>query len=135
VRDDQDLADAYQDTFLALHRARHTYQPQRPIEPWLFAIARNVVADYGRRWERRSRHELLTDSDPEPVPEQPPRDFGAELAAALRALPNRQREALQLLKFQGLSIREAAARVGTTPGALKLRAHRAYLALKASFRK
>jgi RNA polymerase sigma-70 factor (ECF subfamily) len=53
----------------------------------------------------------------------------------MRALPNRQREALQLLKFQGLSIREAAARVGTTPGALKLRAHRAYLALKTAFRK
>jgi len=135
VRDSQDLADAYQDTFLALHRARHTYQPTRPIEPWLFAIARNVVADYGRRWQRRSRHELLTDHDPEPIPEPPPRDFGVELATAMRALPNRQREALQLLKFQGLSIQEAAARVGTTPGALKLRAHRAYLALKATFRK
>jgi RNA polymerase sigma-70 factor (ECF subfamily) len=135
VRDNQDLADAYQDTFLALHRARHTYQPTRPIEPWLFAIARNVVADYGRRWQRRTRHELLTDNDPEPIPDQPPRDFGAELATAMRALPNRQREALQLLKFQGLSIQEAAARVGTTPGAVKLRAHRAYLALKATFRK
>jgi RNA polymerase sigma-70 factor (ECF subfamily) len=135
VRDDQDLADAYQDTFLALHRARHTYQPARPIEPWLFAIARNVVADYGRRWQRRTRHELLTDDDPEPTPDPPPRDFGAELATAMRALPNRQREALQLLKFQGLSIQEAAARVGTTPGAVKLRAHRAYLALKATFRK
>jgi RNA polymerase sigma-70 factor (ECF subfamily) len=135
VRDSQDLADAYQDTFLALHRARHTYQPLRPIEPWLFAIARNVAADYGRRWERRTRHEVLTDSAPEPLPEPAPRDWGTELATAMRALPNRQREALQLLKFQGLSIREAAARVGTTPGALKLRAHRAYLALKTAFRK
>jgi RNA polymerase sigma-70 factor (ECF subfamily) len=76
VRDSQDLADAYQDTFLALHRARHTYQPLRPIEPWLFAIARNVAADYGRRWERRTRHEVLTDSAPEPVPEPAPRDWG-----------------------------------------------------------
>lgn len=135
VRDRQDLADAYQDTFLALHRARHTYQPMRPIEPWLFAIARNVAADYGRRWERRRKHELLTETDPEPAVELPPPDFGSELDTAIRALPNRQREALQLLKFQGLSVREAAARVGTTPGALKLRAHRAYLALKAAFRK
>lgn len=135
VRDHQDLADAYQDTFLALHRARHTYQPLRPIEPWLFAIARNVAADYGRRSERRRRHELLTDYAPEPAQEPPPRDFGDELASAMRALPNRQREAVQLLKLQGLSVREAAARVGTTPGALKLRAHRAYLALKAAFRK
>ncbi len=135
LRDSEDLADAYQDTFLALHRARHTYQPPRPIEPWLFAIARNVVADHGRRWQRRNRYEILTESAPESLPDPPPRDFGSELATAIRALPNGQREAVQLLKIQGLSIREAAARVGTTPTALKLRAHRAYLALRAAFRK
>ncbi len=135
VRDTQDLADAYQDTFLALHRARFRYQSSRPIEPWLFAIARNVAADYGRRRQRRRRHELLTAATPEPRPDPPARDVGTELDTAMRALPNRQREALQLLKLHGLSIREAAARVGTTPGALKLRAHRAYLALRATFRK
>jgi RNA polymerase sigma-70 factor (ECF subfamily) len=134
LRDHEDLADAYQDTFLALHRARHTYHPFRPIEPWLFAIARNVAADYGRRRQRRTRYEILTDAAPERTTESQ-RDLGAELDTALRALPNRQREAVQLLKVQGLSIHEAAARVGTTPGALKLRAHRAYLALRAAFRK
>lgn len=133
VRDREDLADAYQDTFLALHRARHTYQPLRPIEPWLFAIARNVAADHGRRRQRRARYEILTDTAPEPAVE-PEHDLGLQLDTALRALPNRQREALQLLKFQGLSVAEAAARAGTTPGALKVRAHRAYVALKAAFR-
>lgn len=134
VRDRDDLADAYQDTFLALHRARHTYQPSRPIEPWLFAIARNVAADYGRRRRRRLVHEMLTDAPPE-SPVDPERDLGTQFDAALRGLPNRQREALQLLKFQGLTVAEAAARAGTTPGALKVRAHRAYVALKAAFRK
>jgi RNA polymerase sigma-70 factor (ECF subfamily) len=134
LRDREDLADAYQDTFLALHRARHTYHPPRPIEPWLFAIARNIAADYGRRHQRRTRFEVLTDAAPD-RPAELTRDLGSELDTALRALPNRQREALQLLKFQGLSIREAAARVGTTPGALKLRAHRAYLAIKSAFGK
>jgi RNA polymerase sigma-70 factor (ECF subfamily) len=134
VQNSDDLADAYQDTFLALHRARFTYQFPRPIEPWLLAIARNVATDYGRRWQRRKRHELSTDAAPEPATE-PPRDVGSDLVTAMRTLPNRQREALQLLKLQGLSIREAAARLGTTPCALKLRAHRAYLALRATFRK
>ncbi|MCC6767281.1 MAG: RNA polymerase sigma factor [Deltaproteobacteria bacterium] len=135
VRNADDLPDAFQDTFLALHRARFTYQSPRPIEPWLFAIARNVAADYGRRWQRRRRHELPTDAAPEPTADAPSRDVGSELETALRTLPNRQREALQMLKLQDLSIREAAARLGTTPGALKLRAHRAYLALRAAFRK
>jgi RNA polymerase sigma-70 factor (ECF subfamily) len=134
LRDHEDLADAYQDTFLALHRARHTYQPLRPLEPWLFAIARNVAADYGRRGQRRARYEILTDNVPEPAAE-PEREVGAQLERALRNLPRRQREALQLLKFQGLSVVEAAARIGTTPGAMKIRAHRAYAALKLAFRK
>lgn len=134
VRDRDDLADAYQDTFLALHRARHTYQPSRPLEPWLFAIARNVAADYGRRRRRRLMHEMLTDALPD-SPVEPERDVGAQLDTALGRLPNRQREALQLLKFQGLTVAEAAARAGTTPGALKVRAHRAYVALKAAFRR
>ena len=133
VADRDDLSDAYQDTLLAMHRARHTYQPSRPIEPWLFAIARNVAADYGRRRRRRVGHEVLMAVLPD-RPVEAERDVGAQLDAALRRLPNRQREALQLLKFQGLSVAEAAARAGTTPGALKVRAHRAYVALKAAFR-
>lgn len=132
--DREDVADAYQDTFLAMHRARHTYQPRRPIEPWVFAIARNVATDYARRRHRRSRWEILTDTTPESAPE-PERDGGVRLDTMMRALPNRQREALQLLKVQGLTIKEAAARVGTTPTALKIRAHRAYVALRAAFRK
>ncbi len=134
VRNNDDLADAYQDTFLALHRARFMYQSPRPIEPWLFTIARHVAADYGRQWQRRRRRELPADAAPEPTTDAPLRDLGAELATAIQALPSRQREALRLLKLQDLSIREAAARLGTTPGALKLRAHRAYLALRAAFR-
>jgi RNA polymerase sigma-70 factor, ECF subfamily len=134
LRDRQDLADAYQDTFLAMHRARHSYQPLRPIEPWIFAIARNVAADYGRRHVRRARHEILTDVTPETVNE-PERDSNPRLETILGTLPIRQREALQLLKVQGLTVNEAAARAGTTPGALKIRAHRAYIAVRAAFRK
>lgn len=134
VRDTEDLADAYQDTFLAMHRARFSYQSPRPIEPWLFAIARNVAADYGRRWHRRHRHELSSELTPEPIADPSCAEPRPALATVMRTLPNRQREALQLLKLQGLSIREAASLVGTTPGALKLRAHRAYLALRAAFR-
>lgn len=133
VRDGADLADAYQDTFLALHRARFTYQSSRPIEPWIFAIARNVVADYGRRGYRRRVHELPTETTPDTSME-PAAEADSMLAKVLRTLPRSQREALQLLKLQGLSIREAASLIGTTPGALKLRAHRAYQALRTAFR-
>jgi RNA polymerase sigma-70 factor (ECF subfamily) len=134
LHDREEVADACQDTFLAVHRARHTYQPRRPIEPWIFAIARNVAIDYARRRLRRSRYEILTDAAPEATPEAE-RDTGTRLDSLLRTLPNRQREAVQLLKVQGLTVAEAAARAGTTPTALKIRAHRAYVTLRRALRK
>ncbi len=129
----EDVEDAYQDTFLALHRARHTYQPSRALEPWLLAIARNVAADYGRRRRRRAAREVLFAAVPEPAIE-PERGSCAELEQVMRLLPATQREALEMLKLKGLSVAEAAARAGTTTGALRVRAHRAYVALRAALR-
>jgi RNA polymerase sigma-70 factor (ECF subfamily) len=123
-----EVDDVGQEVLLALHRARHTYDPARPFEPWLYAIARHVVADHVRRRVRR-RAEVLTDAPPE---------VGAAgdglakpaLEQAWRRLPAAQREALELVGVEGLSVEAAAARAGTTPGALKVRFHRAYRALQ-----
>jgi RNA polymerase sigma-70 factor (ECF subfamily) len=129
LADPEDLADVYQDTLVHLHRARHTYDPARPFEPWLFAIARNAAADHGRRRRRRRAWETVVDDLPEVAMEGGA--FEPALADALRALPRPQREAFAMLKLEGLSVGAAAARAGITPGALKLRAHRAYKALRA----
>src|SRR3989442_56973 len=129
VRDPQDLADLYQETFLALHRARRTYKPPRPVEPWLFAIARHVLARHTQRDRTRMARELLVDSLPEALTEEG--GYGrVRLVQALERLPPPHREAIELLKLEGLSTEAAAARVGTTPRALRVRAHRAYQALR-----
>jgi len=133
IADRAEIEDAYQETLIAVHRARHTYQPRRPIEPWLFAIARNVAADYRRRGRRRTYREILSDSIPEQPVESAP-GVEMQLNEALRQLPPRQREALEMLKLEGLSVVQAASRAGTTTTALRIRAHRAYAALKAAFR-
>ena len=110
LTDAEDLADVYQDTLVHLHRARHTYDPTRAFEPWLFAIARNAAADHGRRRRRRRAWETAVDELPEVAMEG---------------------EAFTMLKLEGLSVGDAAARAGVSPGALKVRAHRAYKALRA----
>jgi RNA polymerase sigma-70 factor (ECF subfamily) len=133
IPDLSDLEDAYQETLVALHRARHTYLPSRPLEPWLFAIAKNVAADHARRRRRRAGREILVDALPD-QPVEPERDLRARLTRALNTLPPAQREALEMLKVEGLTVAEAATRAGTTTGALKVRAHRAYAALRAAFR-
>ena len=129
VRDSQDLGDLYQETFLALHRSRHTYDASRPVEPWLFAIAAHVVARYMRRRRTRTGREVLVDV----LPEDAVVEGGhtrLQIAQALERLPPTQRQAIELVKLEGLSTEAAAARAGTTPGALRVRAHRAYSALR-----
>ena len=123
-----DLEDVYQEVLLAVHRVRHTYDPRRPFEPWLFAIARFVAVSYFRR-HARVRREVLVEVAPEvAVGDDGPGTH--QIAEALRALSPTEREAIRLLQVEGLSFEQAAARMGTTPGAAKVRAHRAYKALR-----
>ena len=132
--DAHEIDDLRQETLITVHRARHTYDPSRPLEPWLFAIARSVAIDHHRRQARRRAREVAVEALPEVAA---PADLaGAEqrLAEALAALPAAQREAFELLQVEGLSGVEASRRAGTTPGALTVRAHRAYRALRALLR-
>jgi RNA polymerase sigma-70 factor (ECF subfamily) len=136
--DERTAEDLTQTTFLKIHRARSTYQRGAPVEPWVFAIARRTWLDH-RRSRRRHPEDLSADGV---VPEPASRDEAAEgfdrldpavadaLQAGLAALPEAQREAVLLLKAEGLSVADAAQIVGVTPGALKVRAHRGYEALR-----
>jgi len=124
VRDAEDARDLYQEVFLSLHRARHTYDPRRPLEPWLFTIARHVVRNYARRVVHRAR-----EIRPEVLPEAAAEDAGhlkPQLEQAIGALSRTQREALILLRVEGVPIEAAARRAGTTVGAMRVRAHRAF---------
>jgi len=124
-----EVEDVYQETFMALFQARHTYEAGRPLEPWLFAIARNVAADHSRRrWSRASWEELTAD-----LPERAEGDSPAaapDIEWLLTRLPPAQREAFAMLKLDGMTLETAAGRAGVSVGALKVRAHRAYKALR-----
>jgi RNA polymerase sigma-70 factor (ECF subfamily) len=129
VADPQELEDVYQEVFMAIFEARHTYELGRPFEPWLFAIGRNIAADYSRtRWSRSRWEELVAE-----LPEHPAyvsNTAPPELEAVLAELPADQREAFSMLKLEALSVQAAAARAGISVSALKVRAHRAYKALR-----
>jgi len=125
-----EIDDILQDVLLSVHRARHTYDPGRPLEPWLFAIARNVTIDHARRAISRSAWEIVVDDLPD-APADAAGDATPRLEEVLAKLPPAQRRAFEMLKIEGLSVEIAAARAGTSPGALKVRAHRAYKAVRA----
>ena len=129
VHDAQEVEDIVQDVLLVIHRARHTYDPARPFEPWMYAIARNTTIDHGRRRSTRGKREVLTEELPEVAAGAETSD--APLTAALARLPPNQRDAFSMLKIEGLSVDDAAKRAGVSPGTLRVRAHRAYRSVKA----
>jgi len=135
VREVSAAEDVVQNVLLSLHRARHTYQPDRPFGPWLRAIARNAVTDSLRARSRRAEREApLPDSDLIADTREPSRadaPLSPRMARALEELPPAQREAVLLIHVRELSVVEAAERAGISVSALKVRAHRGYKALRA----
>ncbi|MFN4157961.1 MAG: sigma-70 family RNA polymerase sigma factor [Gemmobacter sp.] len=122
----EEAEDLVQETLLAIHLKRDTHDPAQPVSNWIHAIARYRLTDHWRRQGRRGTVEL----DDEMM-EAVPGSGGAEAAVARRdlgkmlgTLPDAQREAIELVKVQGFSTEEAAARMGITVTTLKVRVHR-----------
>jgi RNA polymerase sigma-70 factor (ECF subfamily) len=120
--------DLLQDTFMQIHRSRHTYEPGRPVTPWVFAIARHVYLMKRRSAGRRMRFEerLAADALSNEVLHDDLRAIveGDEVRRALAQIPADQREALLLHHVEGWSFGEIAARLGIRVNAAKTRAFR-----------
>jgi RNA polymerase sigma-70 factor (ECF subfamily) len=131
-----EVEDLVQDVLLSVHTVRATYDPSRPFEPWLLAIVRNRLVDGARRYGRVARREIKIDdidvTFAEPATNEDSVEVGdaAALHEAVRALPEQQRQAIELTKLRELSLKEAAQVSGTSVGALKVATHRAMAALR-----
>jgi RNA polymerase sigma-70 factor (ECF subfamily) len=146
TRDDAATEDLMQQTFLQIHRARGSFLPGAPVMPWAFAIALRLVIDGARRRrvERRLFSDTPVDDDPMTYEANPAMATADELLHArrlewrvqqrLNALPEGQRTVYKLLQQDGLSLKKTAEVLGTSVTAVKLRAHRAYAALRAAVR-
>jgi RNA polymerase sigma-70 factor (ECF subfamily) len=137
VRDLHGCDDLLQETFLRMHKARGTFVTGAAVLPWAFAIARRLVVDRARR-DRLAPAGV--DDDPVtllPAGDRPEhvveaREAARRLGRALARLPESQRTAFELLKQDGLTLAEAAAVLGVSVTAVKLRAHRAYESIRAA---
>jgi RNA polymerase sigma-70 factor (ECF subfamily) len=120
--------DAVAETFTIAWRKADKI-PREPL-PWLLGIARRVLATQRRASERRER--LSNRLARNLVATSPDDQLGEALVAALNALPDRDREVLLLIAWEGLTAREAAAVVGVSPAAVYVRLHRARRRLRAA---
>src|SRR3984957_3576888 len=98
VFDQAEVDDVCQETLLAVFKSRHTYQPARPFEPWLFAIVRNVTAVYLQRNRQHARWHQPANEIPE-TPAEDEASLSVELNDGFNQLSADQLEALKLTKL------------------------------------
>jgi len=122
--------DLLQETWLRIHRVRHTYRPGEPVLPWIYAIARRVRVDGYRRTRRITLHEIAMELLPERPATAGDRYLGPAFNTLVAALPEAQREVVVMLKVGGLTLEEVARATSSTVGAVKQKAHRAYERLR-----
>jgi RNA polymerase sigma-70 factor (ECF subfamily) len=138
ARDPALAEDLLQQTFLNIHLARGSFIRGSDVVPWAYAIAHRLFVD---AYRRRRRDPLLQVGAPDSSPrhtdsgvedEYIAQEWARRLQRTLDNLPRSQREAFELLRFEGTSHQQAAEILGATITAVKLRAHRAYRALRAT---
>jgi RNA polymerase sigma-70 factor (ECF subfamily) len=131
-----EVEDLVQETLLAVHNQRHTYDAGQPLSAWVQAIARYKLVDL---WRRRARQESLQ------VPLDDEMDFLAatdsesaeaqrDLQVLLDTLPDRQRLPIIHTRLEGLSVEETAQRTGMSVSAVKVGVHRGLKALAEKIR-
>ena len=135
TRDPTRAEDLAQDTFLQIHRARHTYDPAYPVMPWVMGITRHVYLMDRRNASRRPRYVAGDEAtEPATAPEVDRHIDGAPVREALRHVSPDWRGALLLHHLGGWSFREIARRFGIRETAAKLRSSRAMRQLRDALR-
>ncbi|MEB3045999.1 sigma-70 family RNA polymerase sigma factor [Rhizobium mulingense] len=124
-----DMEDLVQETLLALHSRRSTYDRERPFTAWFFSIARYKLIDHHRGRGGRRLAETELDDEIE-------NDFSEDRLTAridverlLDGLPPRQRELIRRVKLEGQSVADTANRTGQSESAVKVGIHRALKAM------
>jgi RNA polymerase sigma-70 factor (ECF subfamily) len=122
--------DLLQETWLKIHRMRHSWRPGERLLPWVYAIAHHVRIDSYRRSRRLASRETVMDPMLEPASPNAA-DASLQFESLVATLPDAQREVIVMLKATGMTVEEVARATSSTVGAVKLKAHRAYERLRA----
>ncbi len=129
--DDRTAEDLSQEILLAVHRKRQTYDPAQLFTPWLFAIARYKLIDFARA---KKREGLAVDieaiAETLATPTSTEAGSSDDLQRLLAELPEKQRQALEMVKLQGLSVAEVSEQIRMSESAVKVTVHRALKSLK-----
>lgn len=123
--DPSSTEDLLQDILLAIHLRRGTYDPTKPVTAWIYAIARYKLIDHYRRQRRRGISVPIEDIDGLfSADRADATDAARDVDTLLSHLPEKQRAAIEHVKLQEMSVREAAIQSGLSESDIKVSIHR-----------
>ena len=128
-----EVDDLLQEILISVHKARHTYDGNRPYKPWVYAIARFRLQDYLRAHYSDQLREAIDLTELEEILTEHVTETGLtyeSIREEVRKLPEKQATILQLMHQDGYTAREVAEKLGMKESAVKVAAHRAYKILR-----
>lgn len=134
IFNESDVEDVVQEILVSIHKAQHTYDGERRLMPWLQAIATYRLKDYlcahyaQKNNQKVSIDEFFDIEDENNVTEDvaPSED----VSKAIERLKDKQKQVIDLMYFQDLSVKEVAKKLNMSESAVKVTAHRAYKILR-----
>ena len=128
-----EVDDVLQEILISIHKARHTYDGNRPYKPWVYAIAKFRLQDYLRaHYSDQLRHADDLSEMEEYLHEDvtKPAISYESISGEVQKLPNKQATILRLMHQEGYTAKEVAEQIGMNESAVKVSAHRAYKILR-----
>ena len=136
---DSEVDDVLQEILISIHKARHTYDGERPYKPWVYAIARFRLQDYLRKHYADQLRHATDIADLENILHDDVTETGISYESISgeveKLLPEKQATILQLMHRDGYTAKETAEKLGMTESAVKVAAHRAYKILREKLEK
>jgi RNA polymerase sigma-70 factor (ECF subfamily) len=127
------VEDLLQEILLSIHKARHTYDGNRPYKPWALAIAKFRLLDHLRtHYSDHLRHAVELSEVENILPERVTESALTyeSIAGEIDKLSEKQATILQMIHQEGYTAKEVAEKIGMKESAVKVAAHRAYKILK-----
>ncbi|MGE3774361.1 MAG: sigma-70 family RNA polymerase sigma factor [Gammaproteobacteria bacterium] len=133
-RDAHEAEDIVQETLLAIHLKRHTWDDRKPLWPWAKGIARHKLVDALRRRGVAMQIPIEDAGDPAELVVEPAPEHAVDCADLLARLPDRDRAIVEAVSIEGRSAREVGERLGMSEGAVRVALHRAIKLMAAACR-
>jgi RNA polymerase sigma-70 factor (ECF subfamily) len=128
-----EVDDLLQEILISIHKARHTYDGERPYKPWAYAIAKFRLQDHLRAHYADHLHHAVELSEVENDLQEPVTKSVISyesISGEIEKLPPKQAAILQMMHQEGYTAKEVAEKIGMKESAVKVAAHRAYKILR-----